>query len=156
MHPFFSSGLQVSWEEGLDSCFPQGLDYQEWTWLTVGQTRPRYFKGTWESLGGEDPCQKCSGQEHLSEAGQQAETLIYCVTLDWVSASLSINVCKHSTSSPRDLVVWCLGKYPEQYKALGLCRNVLLLDPAKYVQGLELSLGLFCVGFGLWTTWFQS
>lgn len=69
----------------------------------MGRLDPATSKARWESRSRGDPCQERSGQEQLSETGQQAETLICCVALDGGSASLSVNVCKHSVSSPQGL-----------------------------------------------------
>ena len=52
-------------------------------------------------------CQESCGQEQLFQAGQQAEALACRVTLDWVSAPLSINTYEHSASTPWDLVMYC-------------------------------------------------
>lgn len=66
---FFFSELPVSWDEGLGLLFPVGLRYQEWSWLKVGKIGPHYFKSRWKNRSREDPCQDCTGQGQMSEAG---------------------------------------------------------------------------------------
>lgn len=105
VHPFVSSGLQESWEEGLGLLFPVGLrllrvklaeGWEDWSLLLQKQMRE-------QEQGGSRPGVQWTRAVVLGRTAVW-DTDLFC-DFGLGFDSLSVNVHKHSASSPRGPVV---------------------------------------------------